>query len=245
MTRTRARAPRSLVTLATVALALCTAGPLGFAVTQRDADGSARRVQVTGLAEVFTETWALEDRNGDSQADFIAARIVVPETPAPEELAAATAIAARLGLETSGLTLPLVFRPGDPEPADGPRIVVGTDNPELDPAMATRARALAAGQGLVAMSATTVVVAGGDDAGTQAAAEAFAARSPYLWAVIGTSERRHVRPSRAGHRRTAHRCPRAGFGGHLRRAGLRDGPAGSRERPGDRRHRLDAPDAGA
>ena len=89
MTRTRARAPRSLVTLATVALALCTAGPLGFAVTQRDADGSARRVQVTGLAEVFTETWALEDRNGDSQADFIAARIVVPETPAPEELAAA------------------------------------------------------------------------------------------------------------------------------------------------------------
>ena len=185
MTRARARTPRSLVTLATVALALCTAGSLVFAVTQRDADGSARRVQVTGLVEVFTVTWALEDRNGDSQADFIAARIVVPETPAPEELAAATAIAARLGLETSGLTLPLVFRPGDPEPADGPRIVVGTDNPELDPAMATRARALAAGQGLVAMSGTTVVVAGGDDAGTQAAAEAFAARSPYLWAVIG------------------------------------------------------------
>ena len=182
---TAARASRPVVTLAIVALALSAAAPLVLALAQSDTDGSARQVRVAGLAEVFTPGWALQDRNGDTQADFIAARIVVPETPSPEELAAATALAARLGLETSGLTLPLVFRPSDAEPSDGPRIVVGTGNTELDPAMATRARSLAAGQGLVAMTGNAVVVAGGDDVGTQAAAEAFAARSPYLWAVIG------------------------------------------------------------
>ncbi|MEZ5317130.1 MAG: hypothetical protein R2752_06980 [Vicinamibacterales bacterium] len=153
-------------------------------------------VQPTGLAVVFERGSVLQDRNGDDQIDFVAGQVVLPEDPAPQDVAAAAAVGARLGLETSGLTLPLVVRASEipAAPAGGTagttvtRIVVGAANPLLPPAIAARAAALEPGQGLAAFAGGLVAIAGRDAAGTQAAGEAFASRSPYLWNVIGREE---------------------------------------------------------
>ena len=50
----------------------------------------------------------LEDRNGDGIADFVNARIVVPEdrTASPSDISGAAEIAARLGYETTATDIP-------------------------------------------------------------------------------------------------------------------------------------------
>ena len=44
-----------------------------------------------GLARVFEPGWMLADRNGDTQTDFVSARIVIPTRATSETIAAATA----------------------------------------------------------------------------------------------------------------------------------------------------------
>lgn len=101
-------------------------------------------------------------------------------------------IAARLGLETTGITLPLT-RP-DVKVRDATReaspIVVGRDNQLLRDLVKigkTRIDDLAAGEGLVHVvprafgTQTATVVAGGDAAGTEAASLYLARRVPYVW----------------------------------------------------------------
>src|SRR5712671_3046152 len=53
------------------------------------------------------------DTNGDGLADTVAARVIVPASPTLGEVEAATNLAARLGYETTALTLPLVLRDAD------------------------------------------------------------------------------------------------------------------------------------
>src|SRR6478672_8532595 len=55
----------------------------------------------------------VRDTNGDGLADSVAARVVVPASPALADIEAATNLAARLGYETTALTLPLVVRDAD------------------------------------------------------------------------------------------------------------------------------------
>ena len=50
------------------------------------------------------------DTNGDNLADTVAARVIVPAAPALADVETATNLAARLGYETTALTLPLVVR---------------------------------------------------------------------------------------------------------------------------------------
>ncbi|MFQ5789977.1 MAG: hypothetical protein ACE5JI_05805, partial [Acidobacteriota bacterium] len=140
-----------------------------------------------GLARVFEPGWILQDRSGDDQVDFVDVRIVLPDEPAPEEVAAAAAVAGRFGFETSGLSLPLVVRATEIDETGEahPLVVLGASNPLLPEVVAQRLEELREGQGLVVSIKDRVVLAGKDPAGTRAAAEAFAARSPYLWEVIG------------------------------------------------------------
>ena len=139
-----------------------------------------------GLARLFEPGQALQDRNGDERVDFVAARIALPDAPAPEEVAAASAVAARLGFETSGLSFPLVVPASASEPGDdAPLIVVGGNNALVPEPFRLRLASLKPGQGLVGSSGSTIVIAGNQPEGTRAAAEAFASRSPYLWEVIG------------------------------------------------------------
>ena len=53
------------------------------------------------------------DTNGDGLADSVAARVIIPANPSLADLEAATNLAARLGYETTALTLPLVVRDSD------------------------------------------------------------------------------------------------------------------------------------
>ena len=148
-------------------------------------------VVTAGLASVFEPGPILQDRNGDDQVDFVSARLVLPDSPASEDVAAAVAVAARLGLETSGLSFPLAFRASeisDLYEEGPPLIIIGTGNVLLPEVIANRVSEFEPGEGTVTFSNGKVFIAGKDPAGTQAAGEAFAARSPYLWNIIGRDQ---------------------------------------------------------
>ena len=154
-------------------------------------DGSSGR-SLAGLEDVFAPGVFLEDRNGDSVVDFINARIVLPADPAPEEVAAAANIAARLGFESSAFTPGLAVLDGDINPGvdSPPLFLVGRSNRwvrQLEEDGRIDLSGLTPGQGLFAIVASpfggedAVVVAGADPDGTLFAANSASARLPYLW----------------------------------------------------------------
>jgi hypothetical protein len=138
------------------------------------------------------------DTNGDGLADVVPARVIVPANPSLADLEAATNLAARLGYETTALTLPLVVRDSDvAQPASiAVPILVGRENRfvrRLAEARAFDMAGLKPGQGLVAAvssplgsgSAAGIVVVGGDDEGTLNAGVELAARLPRAWGMNG------------------------------------------------------------
>jgi len=156
------------------------------------ADGLGARGQappaVTGLDQVYRPGAFLQDRNGDTVVDFLAAGVMLGASPTDDEVAAASDIAARFGFETMAMDLPIRRdRPDGPVVAIGPAGVLraGVSLAALD------ARPLAGGQGLVAITTANnrpvVAVTGGDGAGVRAAAAAFAGRLPYLWVPKGST----------------------------------------------------------
>ena len=105
------------------------------------------------------------DTNGDGLADVVSARVIVPASPTLGEVDAATNLAARLGYETTALTLPLVVRDSDvPQPASiGVPILVGRTNRFVQRLVEAKTLDLAAlkpGQGLIA--AVPSPLGGGD-----------------------------------------------------------------------------------
>ncbi|HMF96980.1 MAG TPA: M14 family zinc carboxypeptidase [Vicinamibacterales bacterium] len=136
------------------------------------------------------------DTNGDALADTVAARVVLPASPALADVEAATNLAARLGYETSALTLPLVVRDADvTQPAAiAVPILVGRGNrfvQRLVEAKAIDVASLKPGQGLIAAVPSPLgggdglVVVGGDDDGTLNAGIELAARLPRVWGMTG------------------------------------------------------------
>jgi hypothetical protein len=139
---------------------------------------------------------ATRDTNGDDIPDAVVARVVVPAAPAPEDVAAAANIAARLGFETMALTLPFVVR--DSELSRAPDIalpiLVGRENQFIRKAIddgRLDVAQLQPGQGLIAIvdaplgGGDGIVVVGGDDEGTLAAGVQLGARLPRLWGASG------------------------------------------------------------
>ena len=136
------------------------------------------------------------DTNGDGLADTVAARVIVPASPTLGEVEAATNLAARLGYETTALTLPLVVRDDDvAQPGSiGVPILVGRTNrfvQQLVSAKTLDLGALKPGQGLIVAVAAPLgggdglVVVGGDDEGTVNAGVELAARLPRVWGMSG------------------------------------------------------------
>ena len=149
---------------------------------------TAQEPAPSGLETVFSPGRILQDRNGDDIIDFVDTSIVLGESPTLSDIAAAADIAARLGYETMAMDIPL----GSMEDSSGPAILVGS-------AAVTRAEVAAddaglteleGGEGIVTLAAANgrewLVIAGADEAGTRAAAEAFAGRLPHLWEPKGT-----------------------------------------------------------
>jgi len=128
----------------------------------------------TPLTNPFAAGWMVADSNGDGIVDFVPGKIVVPAHPSAAENAAAADVAARIGFATTGFTPPIVIS-ADEDRNDGPRIYIGRPSPvELQPE-----------EGGVFAVGGNLLIAGHDDAGLLAAAQAFASRAPYLWRVPG------------------------------------------------------------
>ncbi len=142
--------------------------------------------QSTHLSDAFSPGWMLKDTNEDGIADFIEGKIVVPTRPTAAENAAAANIAARLAFGATGLTLPLVV---SKEAGSGvePRIWIGKDavSAELLTDLNAYVGRLEANEGGVFALGGGLALVGHDDAGLTAAADAFSARSPYIWKVPG------------------------------------------------------------
>ncbi|HKB12080.1 MAG TPA: M14 family zinc carboxypeptidase [Vicinamibacterales bacterium] len=174
------------------AAALLAAAALAFARPRVQAD--ARTTQ--SLTALVGPQSLTRDTNGDALADIVAARVIVPASPALADVEAATNLAARLGYETTALTLPLVVRDDAiAEPAMiGVPILIGRGNRFVQHLVESKAidvASLKPGQGLIAAVASPLggadglVVVGGDDEGTLNAGIELAARLPRVWGMTG------------------------------------------------------------
>ena len=155
--------------------------------------------QLDTLAGVFSgPRAAVRDTNGDGLNDAVAARVIVPDTPTADDVEAAANIAARLGYETTALTMPLVVRDSEvtAAPDIGLPILVGRQNRYVQALVKRGAidlESLQPGQGVIALvpspfgDPSGIVVAGGDDAGTLAAGVELGARLPRLWNMTGVT----------------------------------------------------------
>jgi hypothetical protein len=162
------------------------------------APGTAVRTQQApaghaDLATIFTPGDVLQDRNGDGIVDFVNARIVMGEKPSAADVSAAADVAARFGFETMAMNLPLLSGPDAAEPrgsgsgAGGTMsFIIGSDGARrMGATLPAATRMPGPGDGMIATTtargAPTVMVLGGDAAGTMAAAELLAGRLPRVW----------------------------------------------------------------
>jgi len=180
-----------------LAISVCLLALLAPVITMRGSGAATRAPESLRLSAPFDLTrGAVRDTNGDGLPDSVVARVIVPARAAIEEVEAAANITARLGYETTALTLPLVVRDDQvSQPAEIQLpILVGRDNrfvKTLADRGAIDIKTLKAGQGLVAVVESPlggpdgIVIVGGDAAGTLAAAMELAARLPRLWSMSG------------------------------------------------------------
>jgi hypothetical protein len=134
----------------------------------------------------------LQDTNVDKIADAVCGHVIVPATPSAAENTAAANIAARIGYETSALSLPIVVQ-GSPQPVKGcasstaPSIWVGEAAVPAASAAAVRAvsSTLALGDGAVVAMDGGIAIIGPDPVGLMNAANAYAERAPFLWSIPG------------------------------------------------------------
>jgi len=148
------------------------------------------------IAAFFGPRGLTRDANGDGIADTVAARVIVPAAPSVEDSVAAANLAARLGFESSAMTLPLVVRENAVQQAASIEVpvLIGRTNGFIRTLVERGALAiggLQAGQGLVAFvraplgGGDGLAIVGGDDKGTLAAANVVAGRLPRLWNMTG------------------------------------------------------------
>ncbi|MFN8062456.1 MAG: M14 family metallopeptidase [Vicinamibacterales bacterium] len=166
-------------------------------VAESAGPSAERRPLRLDLSVLFGPDGVTRDTNGDGLADRAATRIVLPSSPTVDDSLAAANLAARVGFETTALSLPILARDTDSSAgATDLPIFVGRTNRyvrDLAAADAIEVDDLAAGQGLVAMvpspagDGMALVVAGVDDKGTLAAAQVVAGRLPRVWNMTGVT----------------------------------------------------------
>ena len=133
----------------------------------------------------------LQDTNGDGIADAVCGHIIVPANSSAAENAAAANLAARIGYESSALTLPIVIQ-GAPRPVTGcvgvqQNIWIGAGALPAEVAAGVKSvgASLGLGEGAVVAVKGGLTIVAPDPVGLLAAANAYAARAPYLWAIPG------------------------------------------------------------
>ena len=180
--------PRLLL-LATAAALTCLA-PAIHTPVRADARRPPSLTALVGRNALTRDTY------GDGLPDSVAARVTVPSAPALADIEAATNLAARLGYDTTALSLPIVVRDNEVEQpsAVAAPILVGRENRFIKQLIDTRVIDIAVlkpGQGLIAAVASPLgggdglVVVGGDDEGTVNAGVELAARLPRVGGMTG------------------------------------------------------------
>jgi Zinc carboxypeptidase len=144
----------------------------------------------TLLENAFQQGAILQDTNGDHISDAVCGHVVVTSTPSTADNAAAANLAARLGYETSDLTLPIVvsgaIHPAFGCPAEKAELWVGrTALAGAAPVADREMQELQIGEGGVFTAPGGLVFAGADAEGLLAAADDYAAHAPYQWSTTG------------------------------------------------------------
>lgn len=144
----------------------------------------------TPIENVFQQGLILQDTNGDHISDAVCGHIVVPSSSSAIENTAAANLAARIGYETSAITLPIVVS-GNVEPAKGcpsekldlwvGRGALTAPDPIVDKAL----QELQVGEGGVFNVSGGLVFIGADGEGLLAAADDYSAHAPYEWNPAG------------------------------------------------------------
>ncbi len=153
------------------------AAALAIAALTRAGQG-AEPAPVRDLSTVFKIGVSVVDTNGDSFADAANVRFVLPQEPSAAQITGAANIAARVGLETTAMNLP-VRRGAGPEVA----IILSSEAP-------AEGATLGYDEGRVRFTPgppASLQVSGRTDAGIMAAAEYVAARLPYAWDIRGST----------------------------------------------------------
>jgi hypothetical protein len=169
--------------------------PATAAASEAGGGGGPFGVQVAPIpAKTFdlANAYSIEGWYGDSFVDLLPDRLETAIVVGDKESIGAAHIATRLGLETTGITLPLArdARKITNAAAEPNPILVGRNNDlvrQLVKIGKARLDDLKAGEGAIQIvprafgAPTATVVAGADASGTDAAAMYLARRLPYVW----------------------------------------------------------------
>jgi Zinc carboxypeptidase len=144
----------------------------------------------TPIENAFQLNLIVQDTNGDQIADAICGHVVVPKVSSSAENAAAANIAARLGYETSALSLPVVITTGETaKVCSGEKASIWVGKESFSGSASTVADKemvqFGIGEGGVFTVPGGLLVVGTDASGLLAAADAYSARAPYQWSVQG------------------------------------------------------------
>ena len=155
-------------------------------------------VDIDSLSRVFQLGGGLLDRDGDSLAETIALRIIIPDFPTAEELAIASDIAARANLESLVIDFGLVQRESDMLTKEIPKgiyILIGT-NLNLVKTLGLNTKLnldnLKSHQGFISLypqnGRNYIILAAGSEDTLLKTGRAFFLRWPYLWDIWGREE---------------------------------------------------------
>jgi hypothetical protein len=170
--------------------ALLSAAVLGCSLALSTGVFAEQAEPETPIENAFQLGLIVQDTNGDQLADAVCGHVVVPSSSTAAENTAAANLAARIGYETTALTLPIVVegsvQPGKGCAAQKASLWVGRAAPTASAALADKeTEEFQIGEGGVSTVPGGLVFVGADPAGLLAAANAYSAHAPYQWSTTG------------------------------------------------------------
>ncbi|MFC2168134.1 hypothetical protein ACFLRW_04045, partial [Acidobacteriota bacterium] len=154
--------------------------------------------EIGSLSQIFQLGRGLLDRDGDSLAETIALRIIIPDSPTSEELSVASDIAARANLESLLVDFGLVQKESQmlTEMEDHTIFVlIGTNLnfvKSLNKNMSLNFDNLDSDQGVISLNSQNgqnyIILAAGSEEALLKTGRAFFLRWPYLWDIWGREE---------------------------------------------------------
>ncbi|MCJ7581205.1 MAG: hypothetical protein MUP98_11810, partial [Candidatus Aminicenantes bacterium] len=154
--------------------------------------------EINSLSQIFQLGRGLLDLDGDSHAEKIALRIIIPDLPTAEELAVASDIAARANLESLAVDFGLVQKESQMLSEKDTQVIsilIGTNLnfvKTLNKKKSLNFDNLGSDQGIISLLSQNgenyILLAAGSEEALLKTGRAFFLRWPYLWDVWGRDE---------------------------------------------------------